>query len=214
MNGFNAVDILALIWLLIGMWRGGRQGLAGALLRLLALGLAVGAGFMGYAWLAENIASTGRLAGPAGDLLSFFLITMIAYVLLRLVGLLLKNMMTFTFKGRLEPVGGGVVGLLISACVITLILLVAGQWPEPQMKKWFAEESWLGQVVQAQLGPAWRRLEQRYPALKLSEDSGAETLDSAETDTAKTVGQAHDAAKQKLQKVKKRVNEAVVERQQ
>ena len=211
MNGFNVVDIMALIWLLIGMWRGARQGLAGALLRLLALGLAVGAGVLGYAWLSENISSTGRLAGPRGDLLSFFLITMAAYVLLRLMGLMLKNMMTFAFKGKLETMGGGVVGLLVSACVVTLILLMAGQWPEPQMKKWFAEESWSGHVVQEQLGPVWQRLQQRYPALKLPESAGIETLDAVRDGAAKTIGQAHDAAQQKLQKTKKQMNDAVVE---
>lgn len=208
MNGFNAVDMVALIWLLIGMWRGARQGLAGALLRLLALGLAVGAGVLGYAWLGENISNTGQLSVPAGDVLSFLLITLAAYVLLRLVGLLLKSMVTFAFKGKLETVGGGVVGLLVSMCVVAVILLVAGQWPEPQMKKWFVDESWLGRVVQEQLGPVWQRTQQRYPALQLPENSGAEALDGV----AQAVGQAHDATQQKLQKAKKRVNDAVVEK--
>ena len=91
MNGFNAVDIVAVIWLLIGSWRGIRQGLAGALLRLLAVGLAAGAGLLGYARLGESIAGSGRFSNSASDLLSFFLIIVATYVLLRLIGLLLHS---------------------------------------------------------------------------------------------------------------------------
>jgi membrane protein required for colicin V production len=214
-NGFNAVDIVALVWLLIGAWRGLRQGLAGALLRLLALALAVGVGFLGYAWLGEKMAGGGRLAGAAGDLLAFFLITVAVYVVLRLVGLLLKNTITFTFKGKLEPVGGALVGLLVSACVIALVLLLAGQWPQPLMKKWFVEESWLGGVVHEQLGPVWQRLEKRYPALKLPDEAGPEhlenTLKDVKDDSVKTVERAGQAAEQKVKQAKKRMNDAVVE---
>ena len=215
MNGFNAVDIVVLLWLLIGLWRGGRQGLAGALLRLLAVVAAVGCGALGYAWLGEKMASTGRLAGASSDLLAFILITTAAYAVLRLLGLLLKNTVTFAFKGRLEPVGGGVVGLLVSASVITVLLLLAGQWPQPQMKQWFAEESWSGRLVAAQLGPTWQRLEQRYPTLRLPEGLTAEPVDatvkSVKEDTAQAADQPGQAVVKKAKKAKKRVSDAVVE---
>ena|GEM_PF-2490399 len=215
MNGFNAVDIVVLVWLLIGLWRGVRQGLAGALLRLLAVVVAVGVGLMGYAWLGDKMASGGRFAGAAGDLFAFFLITVAVYVGLRLIGMLLKNTITFTFKGKLEPMGGGFVGLLVSACVITLVLLLAGQWPHPQMKKWFAEESWAGSIVHEQLGSTWLRLEKRYPALRLPEKSGTETLDETvkdvKEDAAQAVEKTEKAAAQKVKKAKKRVSDAVVE---
>lgn len=215
MNGFNAVDIVALVWLLIGIWRGVRQGLAGALLRLLAVAGAVGVGLLGYAWLGEKMSGGGRLAGASGDLLAFFLITVAVYVVLRLIGLLLKNTITFTFKGKLEPLGGGFVGLLVSLCVITIVLLLAGQWPHPLMKQWFAEDSWAGRIVQGQLGPAWERLQKRYPALKLPEGTGAETLDATvkavKDDAGQAVEKTEQAAVQKVKKAKKRVSDAVVE---
>lgn len=215
MNGFNAVDIVVLLWLLIGLWRGGRQGLAGALLRLLAVVAAVGCGSLGYAWLGEKMAGTGRLAGASSDLLAFILITTAAYVVLRLLGLLLKNTVTFAFKGRLEPVGGGVVGLLVSACVVTVLLLLAGQWPQPQMKQWFAEDSWSGRLVAAQLGPTWQRLEQRYPTLRLPEGLTVEPVDatvkSVKEDTAQAADKTGQAVAKKAKKAKKRVSDAVVE---
>jgi len=214
-NGFNAVDIVAAMWLLIGIWRGVRQGLAGALLRLLAVAAAVGVGLLGYAWLGDKMASGGRFAGASGDLLAFFLITVAVYVVLRLIGMLLKNTITFTFKGKLEPVGGGFVGLLVSACVITIVLLLAGQWPHPQMKKWFAEEAWAGRIVQGQLGPTWQRLERRYPALRLPEGPAAEplgnTLKDVKDDAAQAVEKTEKAIEKKTKKTKKRVNDAVVE---
>ena len=212
MNGFNAVDIVAVIWLLIGSWRGIRQGLAGALLRLLAVGLAAGAGLLGYARLGESIAGSGRFSNSASDLLSFFLIIVATYVLLRLIGLLLANMVKLEFKGKLEPIGGGLVGGMVSASVITLLLLVAGQWPEPQMKKWFAEESWSGRLVQESLGSFWQRLGQQYPALKFSQRTGSETLDTVKNGTVKTIDQAGDAAQKKFQKANKQGDSPVVEK--
>jgi len=139
----------------------------------------------------------------------------VAYALLRLVGVLLKNTLTFAFKGRLEPVGGGVVGLSVSACVITFVLLLAGQWPHPQMKRWFAEESWSGRLVAEQLGPTWQRLEQRYPALRLPEGAAAEPLDATvkdvKEDTTQAVEKTGQAVGKKVKKAKKQVSDAVVE---
>ncbi len=215
MNGFNAVDIVAVLWLLIGLWRGVRQGLAGALLRLLAVGAAVGVGLLGYAWLGEKMSGTGRLAGAASDLLAFLLITTAVYAVLRLLGLLLKNTVTFAFKGKLEPLGGGFVGLLVSACVITFVLLLAGQWPQPQMKQWFAEESWSGRLVAEQLGPAWQHLEKKYPALRLPEGPAAEPSDNilkdVKEDAAQAAGKTGQAVVKKAKKAKKHVSDAVVE---
>lgn len=215
MNGFNAVDVVAAMWLLIGFWRGVRQGLAGALLRLLAVAVAVGVGLTGYAWLGEKMSSGGRFAGASGDLLAFFLITVAAYVVLRLIGMLLKNTITFTFKGKLEPLGGGLVGLLVSACVIAIVLLLAGQWPHPQMKQWFAEDAWTGRLVQEQLGPTWQRLERRYPALRLPEGPAAEpvsnTLKDVKDDATQAVEKTGKAVEKKAKKAKKRVSDAVVE---
>lgn len=215
MNGINAVDIVAWLWLLLGLWHGVRQGLAVALLRLLAVGLAIGGGLLGYAWLGEKLSGLGRMGGSSGDLLAFSLIAIAAYVALRLLGMLLKTSVTFAFKGRLETVGGGLVGLLVSLCIVTLLLLVAGQWPHPLMRKWFAEESWSGHLVAEQLGPTWQRLEQRYPALRLPDSTTPEpveaTVKDVKEDTAQAADKAGKAVEKKAKKAKKHVSDAVVE---
>ena len=213
MNGFNVVDIVALVWLLIGLWIGVRQGLAAALLGLVAVGIAVSAGWLGYAWLGAKMAEGGRIAGSTGNLLAFFLITAVAYVALRLVGLVLRKVMTFSFKGRLEPLGGGLVGLLVSATVLIVLLLVLGRWPQPLMRRWFAEESWAGRVVQQQLGPVWQRLEARYPALQLPENGGMEKLETVKDDTVASTVQTEQTVQKKARKAKKLVSDAVVESQ-
>ncbi|MCX7006400.1 MAG: CvpA family protein, partial [Kiritimatiellaeota bacterium] len=150
-----------------------------------------------------------------GDLLAFFLITTAVYVVLRLIGMLFKNTITFKFKGGLEVAGGGFVGFLVSACVITIVLLLAGQWPHPKMKQWFAEESWTGRIVQDQLGPTWQRLEKRYPALRLPEGPATEplsnTLKDVQDDAAQAVEKTEKAVEKKAKKTKKRVSDAVVE---
>jgi uncharacterized membrane protein required for colicin V production len=214
-NGFNAVDIVAAVWLLVGLWRGVRQGFAGALLRLLAVAAAVGVGLLGYAWLGAKMSGSGRMEGAAGDLLAFFLITVAVYAVLRLLGMLLKNTLTFAFKGRLEPVGGGLVGLLVSACVVILLLLLAGQWPQPQMQRWFAEEAWCGRLVAEQLGPGWQQLAQRYPALRLPEGAALEPLDTTvqdvQADAAQAVTKTGKAVDKQVKRAKQRVNDAVVE---
>ena len=190
-NGINAVDIVAWLWLLLGLWHGVRQGLAVALLRLLAVGLAIGGGLLGYAWLGEKISGLTRM------------------------GMMLKTSVTFAFKGRLETVGGGLVGLLVSMCIVTLLLLLAGQWPHPLMRKWFAEESWSGHLVAEQLGPTWQRLEQRYPALRLPAGTTPEPLETTvqdvKADTTQATDKAGQSVEKKAKKAKKRVSDAVVE---
>jgi len=214
-NGFNAVDVVVLIWLLVGVWRGVRHGLAGTLLRLAAVTLAVCAGTASYAWLGEKIAGPSGLSGASSHLLAFLLTTVAVYVLLRFLGMLLKNMMTFTFKGKLEAIGGGVVGLLVSATVITTLLLIMGRWPNPKIHQGVAVESWAGRTAQQQLGPLWQQLEQRYPALQVPENIGPETLETTvkevKTDVGKAGAKAEKTAAQKAKQTKQHVNDAVVE---
>ncbi|MCX6996354.1 MAG: CvpA family protein [Kiritimatiellaeota bacterium] len=170
-SGFNAVDAVVLVWLLMGGWHGARHGMTGELGRLLAAVLAGFVAWQGCGWLGEQLLATGRLSTAIAHAAAFMLMLIAAYILLRLMSLLLKHLATFTFKGRLEPLGGTFLGLLSSTLLVTVLLFVLGRWPDERLRRWFAEDSACGRVVQPQLAPLYQRLTARYPALRIPESA-------------------------------------------
>ena len=170
-SGFNAVDAVVLIWLVIGGWHGARHGLTGELGRLLAAALAFFVAWQGCGWLGGRMLATGRLSAMAAHGVAFVLMLIATYILLRLMAILLKNLATFSFKGKLEPLGGAFMGLLISALLVMGLLFVLGRWPNEKLQRWFAEDSACGRVVQVQLAPLYARLVARYPSLRIPEST-------------------------------------------
>ena len=171
MGGFNAVDIVVLVWLLIGAWHGARHGLSGELWRLFAVALAAGLAWLGHAWLGRQLLAGGRLSEATAMLVAFLLLLVAVYILIQLAALLLKRVATFSFKGKLEPVGGIVLGLLISAVLVIALLFVLGRWPNEKLQRWFAADAACGRVAQKALSPLYERLAARYPGLRLPADA-------------------------------------------
>ncbi len=172
MSGVNVVDAVVLVWLLIGAWQGARHGLTGELGRLLAAALAIFAAWHACFWLGARIMDAGHMTEVTAHGTAFILILVAMYILLRLIGMIFKHLVTFSFKGRLEPIGGAVLGLLTSALLVTALLLVLGHWSSKQAQRWFVEGSLCGRVVQRQWAPLYTRWTASYPALRIPD--GAE----------------------------------------
>jgi len=175
MNGGNVVDIGVVVWLLIGTWQGARHGLTGELARLLAAGAAIFTAWHGCGWLGDKILAAGQMNEITAHGAAFILLLVAVYVLLRLIGLLLKEAITFAFKGRLEPIGGACLGLLTSALLITVLLVALGHWSNQQAQRWFAEDSLCGRLVHRQCAPLYERCVARYPALRIPAGAEPET---------------------------------------
>ena len=80
---------------------------------------------------------------------------------------MLRHVMEFAFKGRLERVGGALCGLL-RACVVALFfLLLASLAPQPELAALVTERSVFGRLAATYVRPIYTDLADRRPDLGL-----------------------------------------------
>lgn len=203
MNGlsaFNIVDAIVLVLLLFGIFGGVRRGLSGELARIIAIAFSVYA-----AW---------RLAQPAADLLgehtrlsvhdayvtAWIAVLVLAYLLLLAVRLVLRSLMVFAFKGKLERIGGAVCGLLRTAVVVAVVILFLSVAPQPNIQKAVSQDSYVGRFVCERVRPMYDDLSDRVPEIRLptpepgvfDEDTNTIEESSGDVTPAKDVTPAED----------------------
>jgi membrane protein required for colicin V production len=164
---FSVVDIVVLIVLAYGIFRGARRGLSGELAGLLSVAVALVAGYYFYRPFSEYLVGATRLAPPAANAVAFMAVVMGSYIVMLVARLVLSKLMQFSFKGALERVGGALAGLARSSVVVAIVLLVLGMMPFTDLHRVVAEESRSGRWVCEALGPVYEDLAEKYPALKL-----------------------------------------------
>ncbi len=147
---FNAVDIGAIVLVLLELWLGLRRGLAGTLFRLMSTLIILLAGLRLYQLfgrllfqhtnlLADNPEMTGALA--------FLLIILVLGVCFLVLRWLLRVLMTVVFNEKINRAGGGLVGALNGVALVFLIVYAAGLWPQAGMRRLFTQTSLVGQTV-------------------------------------------------------------------
>jgi len=147
---FNAVDIGAIVLVLLELLLGLRRGMAGTLFRLTSTLVILLAGLRLYqpfgrllfqhtTLLADNPETTGALA--------FLLIIVVLGVCFLILRWLLRVLMTVTFNEKINSVGGGLFGVLNGVALIFLIVYAAGLWPQAAMRRQFVQTSLVGRTV-------------------------------------------------------------------
>lgn len=165
--GFNLVDAAVAAFLLGGLVGGIRRGLSGELARVLIAAGTIAAIYYyarpvanhlltRYEW-SENVA---LLIASAGVLLA-------AYVGLTLIRLALAAVFNFAFKGRVEKIGGGLLGLVRSALVAILLLTLFALLPNNTLHRHVAVESRCGRWVNERMHPLLDHVSERMPELRL-----------------------------------------------
>ncbi len=161
----NVVDVFILALLLFGMVRGLARGLSGELSRVIADALAVYAAWHTAAPLGDRIhAATGMQPGIARALafLATFVAVFLAAVLVRII---LRKVMQLSFHGSVERFGGLLAGLLRALIYSAALLIFAFLLPAGTVRTFFMEESLSGRTFAPLIPAAYRRLNQRIPAL-------------------------------------------------
>jgi uncharacterized membrane protein required for colicin V production len=173
---FTVVDIVAIALVLLGLLRGAARGLSKELAGLISVGAGVLAGWYGYRPLGDYLGRETRLEG-AGAYAAAFVATLVgAYVLMRLVRLVLRSIMEFSFKGKIERVGGALTGLAKGLASAGILLFVFGLWPGGAISRHVTEDSFFGRVLHREAGPFSERLGEKYPALRLPATTGADAV--------------------------------------
>lgn len=164
---FNVMDAVVAVILLMGALGGLKRGLSGELSRMAAVLIAVLAGWKLAAPCAEWAVEQLGASQDGGFLIAFILIAVLALVALWLLRKVLRNVMDFAFKGRLEKVGGAVCGTLRAALIAACLLLALGLAPQPDVQRLVAEQSCFGRLTARHLRPLYEDLRARRPELGL-----------------------------------------------
>ncbi|HBA84991.1 MAG TPA: hypothetical protein DCZ95_12925 [Verrucomicrobia bacterium] len=187
---FNVVDLAVLGFLLLGLVMGIRRGLSGELAGLIGAGASVWAGWYYYQPASQYLVEKTRLTGQAAQGVAFLGLLVGAWILMILLRLVLRHVMEFAFKGKIERIGGGLAGLLKTGVIASAVLLLLGMWPHAFLHRLFAEDSLFGRIAGRNLMPVYDELSVKYPILRLHE---AEEESVAEEDAGEPPAADADA---------------------
>ncbi len=164
---FNIVDILVVILILFGLIRGYMKGLSGELAGLFSAAVAVVGGWYGYRPLGNYLAENTRLSDSAANAAAFTLALAGAYLLMRILRLVLRSLMEFSFKGKIEKIGGLLAGGIRMTVVAGALTLLMALLPHEDIHRLVAEESVFGSSVFNTLGPVYEKMLEEYPELQI-----------------------------------------------
>lgn len=160
----NFVDAIVLVLLLIGAFRGLRRGLSGELASIISIVLAVLAGVFAYGPLGERIHATGRFDESRSMIMAFFLALAAVMLALFVLRITLRSVMSFTFKGALERIGGALTGAARSLVIVAALIFLIGLWPnDDALYRVVIDESFTGQVLHPRLQRCYADLASRHP---------------------------------------------------
>lgn len=179
-SGFNIVDGIAGILVLVGILGGIRRGLSGELARVIAAGTALFVAWKFAEPLAEWVTLKQPMSYERGYAFAFVLILAAALGLTWLIRVALRHVMEFAFKGRLERLGGGLCGLIRSGFVVCFLVLLISLAPEGDLRAAVCDDSVVGSTVCRHLRPMYDELRHLTPDLPLPAPAGEEPKAVAE----------------------------------
>jgi membrane protein required for colicin V production len=144
----SIVDIVLIVFLLIGAFGGYREGFLSTLFSLLAIILGILAGFklMGNAML--MLSSRFAINEKILPYVAFAVVFIVVIICVSLLGKLLKSSLEKTVLGSADPVAGAGLGILKTAFMMSVVLWIIGslniEFPEH-----LTEDSWLYPNVQS-----------------------------------------------------------------
>ena len=163
---FNIFDIIVLLYLLFGLYQGLRRGLSGELASVLSTALAFVGGWKLYQPLGDYLMKVSKLSSPSAHALAFVVLIVGGYIVLKIIRLLLRHLMEFSFKGKLERLGGALAGLIRVTVVASAVVLIVGLGPGAYLRNLVIEHSVFGSQVFSYLGPMVESLKEKYPVLQ------------------------------------------------
>jgi len=162
---WNAVDVVVVALIIFGGLQGLRRGLSGELARVIGTVITVWAGWVFYQPLGDKIYSTTRLSATQARAGSFVLILIGGFVLLLLLRMLLHQIIEFTFKGKLERMGGILAGTTRATLVMLALVFLCSLWPHEYIHQMVAVDSFTGRFVNAYIPDIYEDIAEHYPQL-------------------------------------------------
>lgn len=161
----NAVDIGALVILLLGTIIGFRRGLSGELARFIGTILAFCLAMYFYkpfgSWLVEHT----RLEEEPANVTAFVLVVAAVLLVTLVLRLVLRSIMKISFEGNIEKGGGCIAGFVRAVILVLVIFIAMNMWPHDYLNRVFGRESIIGSVVVKYM-PAVRKQVEKLPVKK------------------------------------------------
>jgi len=164
----NVVDGIVLFVVFLGMLGGIRRGFSGELLRFITIAIAIYIGWrfsdQAMAWLAE------RSDWPENDLkaVAFFGLIVITYIILGIIRHSFRLLLDFSFRGKLEILGGAILGLIRASVFCAVALLGASMIPSEPLNT-AVKQSRSGKLAIEFVGPLYSDWAEKNPEFKLPE---------------------------------------------
>ncbi len=163
------MDAVVLVILLAGLIGGVRRGLSGELARVLvAIGCITAVVFYTEplaGWLDSRFSNWFGAGTAASTLTSVLILIIGAYFGLTLIRLALTAVFSFAFKGRVERIGGALLGMTRAAIVAALLLILLSLLPNDSLHRAATADSVAGRFVTARAQPWYDKLVEKVPAL-------------------------------------------------
>jgi membrane protein required for colicin V production len=138
----SKVDIVLILFALLGAWNGYKEGFLMELISLVTILLGVLGGFKlmgeGMIFLQERF-NADKSTLPY---ISFIVIFLIIVVLVRLLGKLIKNSIDKSFLGTLDQSMGGILGVFKTLFMLSIVIWIMDSLKIVPKAEW-TEGSWL-----------------------------------------------------------------------
>lgn len=164
----HPVDIAVGAYTLLAVWHGVRRGLASELSRMASMALILLAAWGFYPGLGRLLVEQTRLADQrSANGLAFLGILAGGYVVFLALRLLLKALLEFKFRGRLEKIGGAAAGLVRAAMIVMIVVVAVNLRGYGFFYAQVVEHSATGRVLSRVLMPVYDDLALNHPELRL-----------------------------------------------
>ena len=165
----NAVDIGALVILLLGAIIGFRRGLSGEIARFIGTIAAVGLGMYFYKPFGDWIATHTRIGEEKGETIAFVLLVVTVLLITLLIRFILRSIMKISFEGNLEKAGGCIAGFIRAVLLVLAIFITINMWPHEYLNRLFCKESLIGSLV-VKYTPAIKKQMEKLPLKEKAAD--------------------------------------------
>lgn len=159
---FNAVDVGAVVILILGILLGLSRRLSGEVAYLISVVVAFVVGLIAYRPLADWFLDLEPLGPRSAHALAFLAAVVAAGVLMILVRLGLARVIRVALSEQADRALGAIAGFVRSVVLVTVIFIVMNLVPSTFLNRQFGEASAIGRVVQ-EFMPA---IEEKLPELE------------------------------------------------
>ncbi len=167
----NLADYVILGLLAVGLIQGFVRGLSRELARVLGVVAALFVGWRYSPILGDWLIGNSRLEGLSAYLAGFIAAVVATAVVMYGLFLAFRLIMQFSFKGKLERLGGMLAGAIRMLTMVCLVVLAVSLWRIEPLHTHLCQESVIGSAVSGRLMPLYDRLLDSHPEWQLPRPS-------------------------------------------